>query len=71
MTKAQQLRTLLAIVDCVPAGAVRGDVELLANRRAAWPKDRTREMFQEWFDVQMCPVIEDLHVMKSWSSSTS
>ncbi len=29
---------------------------------AQWPKDRTREMFQEWFDVQMCPVIEDLHV---------
>ena len=19
-----------------------------------WPKDRTREMFREWFDVQMC-----------------
>ena len=27
-----------------------------------WPKDRTRERFQDWFDVQMCPVIEDLHV---------
>ena len=27
-----------------------------------WPKDRTREMFREWFDVQMCPVIKDLRV---------
>ena len=26
-----------------------------------WPTDRTREMFREWFDVQMYPVIEDLH----------
>ena len=27
-----------------------------------WPKDRTREMFREWFDVQMCPVVDDLHL---------
>ena len=27
-----------------------------------WPKDRTREMFREWFDVQTYPVVEDLHV---------
>ena len=26
-----------------------------------WPKDRTREMFQEWFDVQMCSGVEDLN----------
>ena len=25
-------------------------------------RDRTREMFREWFDVQMCPVIKDLLV---------
>ena len=27
-----------------------------------WPKDRTREMFREWVDVQMCPVVDDLHL---------
>ncbi len=27
-----------------------------------WPKQRTRPMFQEWFDVQMCSVVEDLHL---------
>ncbi len=27
-----------------------------------WPKQRTRTMFQEWFDVQMCSVVEDLHL---------
>jgi hypothetical protein len=27
-----------------------------------WPQDRTREMFREWFDVQMYPSVEDLHV---------
>lgn len=27
-----------------------------------WPKDRTREMFREWFDVQMYPVVDDLHL---------
>ncbi len=27
-----------------------------------WRKHRTRTMFQEWFDVQMCPVVEDLHL---------
>ena len=27
-----------------------------------WPKDRTREMFREWFDVQMCLVVDDLHL---------
>ena len=27
-----------------------------------WPQDRTREMFREWFDVQRCPVVDDLHV---------
>ena len=27
-----------------------------------WPKNRTHQMFGEWFDLQMCPVVEDLHV---------
>ena len=27
-----------------------------------WPKDRTREMFREWFDVQMYPAVDDLHL---------
>ena len=27
-----------------------------------WPKDRTQEMFRAWFDVQMYPSVEDLHV---------
>ena len=26
-----------------------------------WPKDRTRKMFGEWFDVRMYPVVEDLY----------
>ncbi len=26
-----------------------------------WPKDRTHGMFREWFDVQMCSGVEDLH----------
>ncbi len=26
-----------------------------------WPQDRTRRMFREWFDVQMCSGVEDLH----------
>ena len=27
-----------------------------------WPKNRTHQMFAEWFDLQMCPVGEDLHL---------
>ena len=27
-----------------------------------WPKNRTHKMFGAWFDVQMCPVVEDLPV---------
>ena len=27
-----------------------------------WPKNRTHQMFGEWFDIQMCPVVEDLHL---------
>ena len=27
-----------------------------------WPKNRTHQMFGEWFDLQMCPVGEDLHL---------
>ena len=25
-----------------------------------WPKDRTLRMFGEWFEIQMCSVVEDL-----------
>ena len=28
---------------------------------ALWPKNRTFEMFREWFDVEMTSVVEDLH----------
>ena len=27
-----------------------------------WPNNRTRQMFRKWFDIQLCPVIEDLDV---------
>ena len=27
-----------------------------------WPKNRTPQMFGAWFDLQMCPVGEDLHL---------
>ena len=29
---------------------------------ALWPKNRTVEMFREWFEVQMSSVVQDLHV---------
>ncbi len=29
---------------------------------ALWPADRTRQMFDEWFEVQMTSVIEDFDV---------
>jgi hypothetical protein len=56
--------------DAASAGEVLDDCwpELFAARlncwltdEQQWPTDRTREMFREWFDVQMYPVIEDLH----------
>ncbi len=27
---------------------------------AFWPKDRTLGMFQEWFKIQMCSIVQDL-----------
>ena len=27
---------------------------------ACWPKNRTPRMFQEWFEIQMCSVVQDL-----------
>jgi len=29
---------------------------------ASWPKNRTFGMFQEWFDVQMSSIVEDLYL---------
>ncbi|MHC4339983.1 MAG: hypothetical protein ACYSX0_07200 [Planctomycetota bacterium] len=29
---------------------------------AYWPKDRTRTMFEEWFEIQMCSVVQDLYL---------
>ena len=29
---------------------------------AYWPKNRTFEMFWEWFDVQMISLVQDLHL---------
>ena len=28
---------------------------------ALWPKDRTRTMFEEWSEIQMCSVVQDLY----------
>lgn len=28
--------------------------------RDAWPKNRDYEMFQKWFEVRICSVVEDL-----------
>ena len=30
-----------------------------------WPTNRTRKMFAAWFDIQMCSVVEDLHLDKA------
>ncbi len=27
---------------------------------ALWPKNRTRTMFDEWFEIQMCSLVQDL-----------
>jgi hypothetical protein len=27
-----------------------------------WPNDRTRTMFEEWFEIQMCSLIQDLYL---------
>ena len=27
-----------------------------------WPKNRTLQMFQEWFEVQMSSIVEDLYL---------
>ncbi len=29
---------------------------------AGWPRERTFEMFQEWFEIQMTSVVEDLYL---------
>ena len=29
---------------------------------ALWPKKRTLEMFQEWFEVQMRSIVQDLYL---------
>ena len=29
---------------------------------AGWPKQRTYKMFQEWFEIQMISVVEDLYL---------
>ena len=28
---------------------------------ACWPENRTFEMFQEWFEIQMSSLVQDLH----------
>jgi hypothetical protein len=30
--------------------------------KASWPKNRTLEMFREWFEVQMSSIVEDLYL---------
>ena len=27
-----------------------------------WPSDRTRTMFDEWFEIQMCSLVQDLYL---------
>ncbi len=29
---------------------------------ALWPRDRTFEMFREWFEVQLSSIVQDLYV---------
>ncbi len=29
---------------------------------AFWPKDRTLGMFEEWFEIQMCSIVQDLDI---------
>ncbi|MHC4164618.1 MAG: hypothetical protein ACYSUM_21060 [Planctomycetota bacterium] len=29
---------------------------------ALWPKNRTRTMFDEWFEIQMCSLVQDLYL---------
>jgi len=29
---------------------------------AFWPKDRTLGLFQEWFEIQMCSIVQDLDI---------
>ena len=29
---------------------------------ALWPKNRTFEMFHEWFEVQMSSIVQDLYL---------
>ena len=32
---------------------------------AGWPREWTFEMFQEWFEIQMASVVEDLYIDES------
>ena len=37
-------------------------IYLLPEYEASWPKNRTLEMFREWFEVQMSSIVEDLYL---------
>jgi hypothetical protein len=36
--------------------------ERVGDGPALWPKNRTRTMFEEWFEIQMCSLVQDLYL---------
>ena len=39
-----------------------GYCRIQGELKASWPKNRTLEMFREWFEVQMSSIVEDLYL---------
>ncbi len=37
-------------------------LECWLRDEALWPKNRTRAMFDEWFEIQMCSLVQDLYL---------
>ncbi len=36
-------------------------LECWVRDEALWPNDRTRAMFEKWFEIQMCSLVQDLY----------
>ena len=58
---------LLAIVALAACATVLDEefeamLEGWVTDEAYWPKDRTFEMFCEWFEVQMSSIVQDLYL---------
>jgi len=47
--------------ECWP-GLFEAMLEGWVTDEACWPKNRTFEMFHEWFEVQMSSIVQDLHL---------